>query len=119
LGLGLVSFLAFAFTSYHGRDLHVQFELTGPLRDVETIAVGSSIRALRKVYERLPDPDGEREGFFRVIDEDEEDYLHPANYFVPVDLPKDVEKAIESAAKLETQHRGEMEVRVERRCVAR
>jgi hypothetical protein len=59
---------------------------------------------LRKVYEQLPDPDAEREGFIRVIDEDEEDYLHPAKYFVPLDLPRDVQEAIESAAEIVTQH---------------
>jgi hypothetical protein len=57
---------------------------------------------LRKIYEQLPDPDAEREGFIRVVDED---YLHPANYFVPLDLPKNLEQAIESAAKVVAQHR--------------
>jgi hypothetical protein len=60
---------------------------------------------LRRIYEQLPDPDAEREGFIRVVDEDGEDYLHPANYFVPLDLPKDLEQAIESASKVVDQHR--------------
>jgi hypothetical protein len=60
---------------------------------------------LRKIYQQLPDPDAAREGFIRVIDEDEEDHLHPASYFLPLALPKDVEEAIESAAELESQHR--------------
>ncbi|HXJ91615.1 MAG TPA: hypothetical protein VMT20_01895 [Terriglobia bacterium] len=56
---------------------------------------------LRKVYEQLPDADAEREGQIRVIDEDGEDYLHPANYFLPIDLPSDIREAVESATELE------------------
>lgn len=36
---------------------------------------------LRKIYERISDPDAEKEGMIRVIDETGEDYLHPAKYF--------------------------------------
>ncbi len=60
---------------------------------------------LRKIYERIPDPDAEHAVQIRVIDEDGEDYLHPANYFVPIELPKDVEDAVESAAELESARR--------------
>jgi hypothetical protein len=60
---------------------------------------------IRKIYERLPDPRGERDGLVRVIDEEGEDYLYPASYFIPLDVSKDVEKAIESAAELDAQHR--------------
>jgi hypothetical protein len=60
---------------------------------------------LRKIYEQLPDPIGEKRGFVRVIDESGEDYLFPSKYFLPLDLPKSVEAAIESAAELEIQHR--------------
>jgi hypothetical protein len=56
---------------------------------------------LRKVYEQLPDADAEREGQIRVIDEDGEDYLHPANYFLSIELFKDIREAVESAAELE------------------
>lgn len=41
----------------------------------------------RKVYQVLPDRDAGREGYVRVIDESGEDYLYPAEYFVPVVLP--------------------------------
>jgi hypothetical protein len=41
----------------------------------------------RKVYQMLPDLAGTREGHVRVIDESGEDYLYPAEYFVPVKLP--------------------------------
>ena len=60
---------------------------------------------LRKVYEYIPDPDAERAGQIRVIDEEGEDYLHPANYFAPIDLSKDVQAAVESAAEPEAAHR--------------
>lgn len=56
---------------------------------------------LRKIYEQLPDADAEHEGQIRVIDEDGEDYLHPANYFLPIELSTDVREAVESAAELE------------------
>jgi hypothetical protein len=41
----------------------------------------------RKVYRVLPDRAAARDGYVRVIDESGEDYLYPAEYFVPVRLP--------------------------------
>ncbi len=41
----------------------------------------------RKVYQVLPDRAAVREGYVRVIDESGEDYLYPAEYFVPVRVP--------------------------------
>jgi hypothetical protein len=41
----------------------------------------------RKVYQVLSDRSAAREGYARVIDESGEDYLYPAEYFVPVKLP--------------------------------
>ena len=34
----------------------------------------------------------------RVIDESGEDYLYPANYFAPIELPPAIRKAVLSAA---------------------
>jgi hypothetical protein len=48
---------------------------------------GSDDLEPRKVYQAVPDPGAMREGFVRVIDESGEDYLYPAEYFVPVRLP--------------------------------
>ena len=45
---------------------------------------------LRKVYRALPDPEGERHGLARVVDESGEDYLYPAEFFIPIELPKAV-----------------------------
>jgi hypothetical protein len=42
---------------------------------------------VRKVYETLPDQKAAKEGYLRVIDESGEDYLYPAEFFVPVKLP--------------------------------
>lgn len=45
---------------------------------------------LRKIYRALPDADGARHGLARVIDESGEDYLYPADFFIPIELPKAV-----------------------------
>ena len=45
---------------------------------------------LHKVYRVIPDEDAERDGDLRVIDESGENYLYPSDYFVLVDLPRDV-----------------------------
>ena len=52
----------------------------------------------RKVYQSLSDPDAEKEGYLRVIDESGEDYIYPADYFVPIELPKAVAKTLETPA---------------------
>jgi hypothetical protein len=48
---------------------------------------GTDDLELRKVYQVLPDRAATREGLVRLIDESGEDYLYPAEYFVPVKLP--------------------------------
>jgi hypothetical protein len=42
---------------------------------------------IRKVYRTLPDARAAAKYFVRVIDESGEDYLYPARYFVPIELP--------------------------------
>ncbi len=49
---------------------------------------------LRKIYEVLEDTEAENHQMVRVIDEENEDYLYPAAWFVPIDLPTNVEQAI-------------------------
>ncbi|MBF0238102.1 MAG: hypothetical protein HQM12_10375 [SAR324 cluster bacterium] len=39
---------------------------------------------LWKVYEIIPDPEYEKHGDLKVIDEEGEVYLYPARYFAPV-----------------------------------
>lgn len=48
-----------------------------------------------KIYQRLSDRRTEQDGLIRVIDESGEDYLYPGDYFVPITIPKAVEKVFE------------------------
>lgn len=52
----------------------------------------------RKIYRVLPDVDAAGDGYVRVVDESGEDYLYPADYFLPIELSRDVEEALMSAA---------------------
>ena len=52
---------------------------------------------LRKIYQVLPDEAAAEDGYIRVIDESGEDYLYPADYFLPIELSKDLEKALVAA----------------------
>ena len=49
---------------------------------------------LGKIYQVLTDESAARDGYVRVIDESGEDYLYPADYFVPIALPKAAENAL-------------------------
>ena len=49
---------------------------------------------LRKIYEVLEDRDAEPHDQIRVIDESGEDYLYPRDWFLPIELPQDIEEAI-------------------------
>jgi len=49
----------------------------------------------RKIYEILTDEEAEKEGYFRVVDESGEDYLYPQSYFVLVQLPREVQEALQ------------------------
>jgi hypothetical protein len=52
----------------------------------------------RKIYVALRDKGAEERGLLRVIDESGEDYLHPAEFFRPIELPQAVKKAVLAAA---------------------
>lgn len=52
----------------------------------------------RKLYRTLPDAFGATKGLLRVIDESGEDYLYPAEYFVPISLPDEAVEVFEIAA---------------------
>lgn len=47
-----------------------------------------------KLYVLLPDPQAEADGLVRVIDEDGEDYLYPADWFVAIEVPKAVQTSL-------------------------
>ncbi|MBI4770210.1 MAG: hypothetical protein HY784_07330 [Chloroflexi bacterium] len=48
----------------------------------------------RTIYEVLPDESAAKSNYIRVIDNEGEDYLYPADYFVFVDFPATVEQAL-------------------------
>ena len=47
-----------------------------------------------KVYRVLADGAAENEGYLRVVDDSDEDYLYPESYFVLVNLPKKAQDAL-------------------------
>ena len=49
---------------------------------------------VRRIYQRLPDPQAAQRGLLRVVDESNEDYLFPAELFVPIELPKPVRERL-------------------------
>ncbi len=53
---------------------------------------------LRKIYQVLPDASAAEKGHIRVIDDSGEDYLYPADYFIQIELPQDVEQILLVAA---------------------
>jgi len=52
----------------------------------------------RKIYQVLPDADAAKHRQFRVIDESVDDYLYPASFFTPIELPQLVRKAVLASA---------------------
>lgn len=52
---------------------------------------------LRKIYQVLPDEAAAEDGYVRIVDESGEDYLYPAEYFLPIELSKDLAKALLAA----------------------
>jgi hypothetical protein len=52
----------------------------------------------RKIYRVLPDEAAAADGLLRVVDESGEDYLYPSEYFMVIELTRDLEKALLSAA---------------------
>ncbi|RKU09011.1 hypothetical protein C6501_15805 [Candidatus Poribacteria bacterium] len=48
----------------------------------------------RKFYRILPDEEAAKEGYLRVIDESQEDYLYPESYFIFLELPYKVQDAL-------------------------
>lgn len=52
---------------------------------------------LRKIYEVIADERATNHQMIRVVDESNEDYLYPSNFFIPIDLPKPIEQALSLA----------------------
>ena len=53
---------------------------------------------VRKIYQVLPDKDAAADGLLRIVDESGEDYLYPAKFFLHIELPQAVEKALSPVA---------------------
>jgi hypothetical protein len=48
----------------------------------------------RMIYQVLPDDSAAKSKYIRVIDNEGEDYLYPADYFILFDFPPTVERAL-------------------------
>jgi hypothetical protein len=51
----------------------------------------------RELYEAVADPEAAKHHQVRIIDESEEDYLYPAEWFAPVTLPSRTRKSLAAA----------------------
>jgi hypothetical protein len=49
---------------------------------------------LRKIYEVLQNSKAAEYNHLRIIDESGEDYLYPADFFMPIELPQSIEEAL-------------------------
>jgi len=49
---------------------------------------------VRRLYEERPDANAEEHGLVRIIDESGEDYLYPRRFFVALEIPKPIARAI-------------------------
>jgi len=54
---------------------------------------------LWKIYKPMRDDDARSEGFLRIIDESGEDYLFPEENFVAIELPTELKRPFERAAR--------------------
>ncbi|MDQ3666233.1 MAG: hypothetical protein M3410_06475 [Acidobacteriota bacterium] len=52
----------------------------------------------RKIYQVFPDTSAVKSKYVRVVDNEGEDYLYPAEYFMFFDLPHEIERALSQAA---------------------
>jgi hypothetical protein len=58
---------------------------------------GAEDLELRKLYQVRDDETAQRRGHLRVVDESGEDYLYPKEFFAPVEVPADTERALATA----------------------
>ncbi len=54
---------------------------------------------VRKIYAVLTDDRAAANNYIRVIDETGEDYLYPAKYFFPIQVPPEVAKLLPAGTK--------------------
>jgi len=48
----------------------------------------------RMIYQILPDANAVKSDYVRVIDNEGEDYLYPAKYFILIDFPQQIHQAL-------------------------
>lgn len=60
---------------------------------------GAEDLEVRKIYQILPDPRAAKDKYVRVVDESGEDYLYPADFFIPLTLPREVERALSASPR--------------------
>jgi hypothetical protein len=58
----------------------------------------SALLTPRRIYEVLPDESAAKSQYIRVIDDEGEDYLYPAAYFLFVDFPPAVKQVLLQAS---------------------
>jgi len=68
-------------------------------------AEGSEDLELRRVYRVLPDQSAAIRGHLRVVDESGEDYLYPAEWFVPVEVSEAAERVLAATSPVPTTAR--------------
>lgn len=62
---------------------------------------------IRKLYRVLPDARAAEDDYLRVIDDSDEDYLYPAEYFVRITLPEEARQALFTKRKTKKKRRTE------------
>lgn len=60
---------------------------------------GAEDLEIRKIYQILPDARAAKDKHIRIIDESGEDYLYPAEFFITLTLPREVERALSTATR--------------------
>ena len=58
----------------------------------------SDLLTPRMIYQVVPDENAEKSNYVRIIDNEGEDYLYPAAYFLFVDFPLEIEQALLEAS---------------------
>ena len=53
----------------------------------------------RMIYQVMPDESAAKSNYIRVIDNEGEDYLYPAEYFILFDFPPAIERALLQASQ--------------------
>jgi hypothetical protein len=47
-----------------------------------------------KIYAVIDDADAANDGDIRIVDESGEDYLYPAEWFIPIEVPDSVQQSV-------------------------